>query len=239
MKETRFFYVPNAESSGCLPEDESNHALRVLRMKAGDEMMLMDGVGTFYKAVVSGVSRHACLYDIVEAMPQRRQWPGLINIAMAPTKMIDRTEWMVEKATEIGLDGIALLDCAFSERHTVKAERLEKIAVSAMKQSRKPWKPTLDGMMAFRNFVDAASAGNRFIAHCYEEIPRTYLFDELRHANLQDGTTVLIGPEGAFSMAEVEYAMGKGFVSVHLGESRMRTETAAVVATTMVHLASV
>ena len=239
MKEIRFFYVPSAATLTEMPMDEALHALRVLRLKSGDEMYLMDGEGNFYRAEVTIAATKRCMYEIKEVLPQEKGCIGNVHIAIAPTKMMDRVEWFCEKATEVGIDEITFLNCKQSERKVMRTVRLDKIVVAAVKQSRKPWKPTLDGMMAFRNFVDAASAGNRFIAHCYEEIPRTYLFDELRHANLQDGTTVLIGPEGDFSMAEVEYAMGKGFVSVHLGESRLRTETAAVVATTMVHLASV
>lgn len=236
MKETRFFYVPDAASESFLPEEESSHALRVLRMQAGDEMFLMDGAGTYYKAVVTGTTRHECGYEITAVMPQKPQWAGHLHIAMAPTKMMDRTEWMLEKVTEVGVNEISLLNCMNSERRVVKAERLERILVSAMKQSRKPWKPVLNGMTPFGQFVSKPLAGRKFIAHCHPEIPRAYLFDELGKAGAADAT-VLIGPEGDFSMEEVREAVGLGFVSVHLGESRLRTETAAVVASVMMHLA--
>ena len=140
MKEVRFFYVPDVRQSTALPEEEAVHAVRVLRMVAGDELMLMDGNGTFYRAVVTLAHGHHCQFDILETLPQQRPWQGYVHLAMAPTKMMDRTEWMVEKATEIGIDELSFLDCRFSERKVLKTERIDKIIVAAMKQSRKAWK---------------------------------------------------------------------------------------------------
>lgn len=238
MKETRYFYVPDAASSTELPADEASHAVRVLRMKPGDEMVLMDGVGTFFKAEVAVASPHHCVYRVLEEMPQLPQWHGRYHIAMAPTKLMDRTEWMLEKVTEIGVDEVSLLNCDNSERRVAKPARLEKILVSAMKQSRKAWKPVLNDMAAFRKFVSEPRGGMKFIAHCYEEIPRTYLYDELCGRDVSEAVTVLIGPEGDFTPDEVRMAVDAGYVSVHLGQSRLRTETAAMVAVMMMHLSA-
>lgn len=237
MKETRYFYVPDALSAGELPEEEAMHALRVLRMKSGDEMMLIDGHGNFYRAEVSLASARHCIYNIIEVIPQQPQWKGVLHIAIAPTKMMERMEWMVEKATEIGIDEISFLDCKFSERKVLKTQRLDKIAVSAMKQSRKAWKPILNDMEDFGSFVSKPLSGHKFIAHCYDEIPRTSLFDELRKATDCEPVTVLIGPEGDFSIDEVRMAVDNGYIPIHLGASRLRTETAAIVALMMMQLA--
>lgn len=238
MKETRYFYVPDAASATELPADEASHAVRVLRMKPGDEMVLMDGVGTFFKAEVAVASPHHCVYRVVEEMPQLPQWHGRYHIAMAPTKLMDRTEWMLEKVTEIGVDEVSLLNCDNSERRVAKPARLEKILVSAMKQSRKAWKPVLNDMAAFCKFVSEPRGGMKFIAHCYEEIPRTYLYDELCGRDVSEAVTVLIGPEGDFTPDEVRMAVDAGYVSVNLGQSRLRTETAAMVAVMMMHLSA-
>lgn len=230
--------MPDAASATELPSDEASHAVRVLRMKPGDEMVLMDGVGTFFKAEVAVASPHHCVYRVLEEMPQLPQWHGRYHIAMAPTKLMDRTEWMLEKVTEIGVDEVSLLNCDNSERRVAKPARLEKILVSAMKQSRKAWKPVLNDMAAFRKFVSEPRGGMKFIAHCYEEIPRTYLYDELCGRDVSEAVTVLIGPEGDFTPDEVRMAVDAGYVSVHLGQSRLRTETAAMVAVMMVHLSA-
>lgn len=230
--------MPDAASATELPADEASHAVRVLRMKPGDEMVLMDGVGTFFKAEVAVASPHHCVYRVVEEMPQLPQWHGRYHIAMAPTKLMDRTEWMLEKVTEIGVDEVSLLNCDNSERRVAKPARLEKILVSAMKQSRKAWKPVLNDMAAFRKFVSEPRGGMKFIAHCYEEIPRTYLYDELCGRDVSEAVTVLIGPEGDFTPDEVRMAVDAGYVSVHLGQSRLRTETATMVAVMMMHLSA-
>lgn len=236
MKETRYFYVPDAAHTHELPEDEASHAVRVLRLAGGDEMMLMDGQGIFYRAVVTVASNHHCNYDILEILPQERPWQGHIHLAIAPTKLMERMEWMVEKAVEIGVDEITFLDCQFSERRVVKTQRLEKIAVSAMKQSRKAWKTVLHEMTPMTTFISTARAGAKYIAHCYEEVERLYLFDQLRTLTPMEDVTIMIGPEGDFSIDEVRNAEAKGFLSVHLGTSRLRTETAGLSAVMMAQL---
>jgi 16S rRNA (uracil1498-N3)-methyltransferase len=238
MKEVRFFYVPDAANCTELPEEEATHALRVLRLKAGDEMMLMDGKGNYYRAEVTLAHTHHCCYAIKDVLPQERQWKGRVHLAIAPTKMMDRIEWMVEKAVEIGVDELSFLDCQFSERRVVKLPRIEKIVISAVKQSRKAWMPQVNEIKSFDDFINTISTEHKYIAHCYDEIPRTYLFDELRLSSDTCDAVVMIGPEGDFSIDEVRRAMDKGFKSVHLGTSRLRTETAGLSAVMMMQLAN-
>lgn len=237
MKETRYFYVPDAASTNELPAEEAAHASRVLRLESGDEVFLIDGTGCFFKAQLTLVTKGRCLYDIVERLPQEKRWNGRIAVAMAPTKVIDRVEWTLEKATEIGIDEFSLLNCAFSERRNVKLERLDKIVVAAVKQSRKAWKPLLNDLQPFESFVNRPRKGAKYIAHCYAEIVKKDLYGELLQLNGEEEVTILIGPEGDFSIDEVRLAMNKGYVSVSLGQSRLRTETAALAATMIAQLA--
>ena len=237
MKESRYFYVPGAAEQKELPSDEAMHATRVLRLKEGDEIFLMDGEGSFFKAQITVAATHHCYYEILERQPQEPQWEGHLHLAIAPTKMIERMEWLVEKATEVGVDEISFLNCAFSERKIVKLPRLDKIAVSAVKQSHKAWKPVLNDMETFKAFMENPRPGRKYIAHCYEEIPRVNLFDELRKPSEEKDVTVLIGPEGDFSIDEVKLAVANGYQSVDLGKSRLRTETAGLAAVMMMQLA--
>lgn len=237
MKEVHFFYVPDARNASELPDDEATHAVRVLRLQPGDEMMLMDGEGTFYRSRVTLAASHHCKYEIVETLPQERSWKGRLHLAIAPTKLMDRMEWMVEKATEVGFDELTFLDCQFSERRMVKVPRIDKIVVSAMKQSRKAYLPKVNEMTSFKKFIALHQEGRRYIAHCYEEVPRVDLFDQLRQTPVSDETIVMIGPEGDFSIDEVRMAVEAGFVSVDLGKSRLRTETAGLSAVMMMQLA--
>ena len=236
MKETRYFYVPDASTASELTTDEASQAVKVLRLQPGDDMMLMDGQGHFYRAIVTMASNHHCMYDIQETLPQERPWKGHIHLAIAPTKLMERMEWMVEKAVEIGIDDITFLDCKFSERRVVKIPRLDKIAISAMKQSRKAWKTNLHEMISFRDFVTTTRDGAKYIAHCYGEIMREGLFQLLQHLPADEDVTVMIGPEGDFSIDEVREAMDNGWHSVHLGQSRLRTETAGLSAVMMAQL---
>lgn len=237
MKEVRSFYVPDALTATELPPEEAMHALRVLRMKIGDEMVLMDGQGNYYRAEVTLAHTKHCLYEIKEQMPQQRQWQGHIHLAIAPTKMMERIEWMTEKAVEVGVDEISFLNCQFSERRLVKISRLEKIMIAAVKQSHKAWATQLKEIVTFDAFIKQPREGHKYIAHCYEEVPRTYLFDELQKTSASDDATVLIGPEGDFSIDEVRQAVAAGYISVHLGKSRLRTETAGLSAVMMMQLA--
>lgn len=236
MKEARYFFVPDAAHQTELPADEAMHALRVLRLKGGDEIFLMDGVGNYYRAQVTIAATHHCYYEILEHLPQEPEWTGHLHLAIAPTKMMERMEWFVEKATEIGVDEISFLNCKFSERRLLKMPRMEKIVISAVKQSHKAWNPVLHEMMPFKDFIRQPREGRKFIAHCYDQIPRTYLFDELRQSAASEELTVMIGPEGDFSLDEVQDAIAAGYQSVHLGTSRLRTETAGLSAVMMMRL---
>lgn len=236
MKEVRFFYDPLM--SGELPAEEAHHATKVLRLGVGDELMLVDGQGCFYRASITASTGHRCAYRIEESMPQEPAWTGHLHLAVAPTKMMDRVEWLAEKATEIGFDELTFLDCQFSERRVVKEDRIDKILVSAMKQSHKAWKPQLNGMLKFRDFIRQEREGDKFICHCYEESDvgdgdKPNLFDVLREGV---PATVLVGPEGDFSVDEVRLALQNGYRSVTLGRSRLRTETAALVAVHMMQM---
>ncbi len=238
MKEERFFYVPDAGSADELPASEAVHALRVLRLHEGDEMFLMDGKGAFYRAEVTLATSKCCRYAISEVLPQQPLWRGKIHLAVAPTKMMERMEWMVEKAVEIGADEFSFLNCAFSERHELRIDRIEKIVVAAMKQSRKPWKPVVNPMMRFGAFLDADRPGRKCIAHCYDELEREDFFNKIMQPSTDSpDITILIGPEGDFSVDEVREAMFKGYEPVSLGNSRLRTETAGVVAVTEARIA--
>lgn len=275
MKEVRYFYVPDAANQVELPAEEATHALRVLRLKGGDEIFLMDGEGSFFRAEVTAASSKRCLYEIKEEMPQQRAWKGHIHLAIAPTKMMERIEWMAEKATEIGFDELSFLNCQFSERKVVKTPRIDKIVISAVKQSHKAWKPVVNELISFKEFIQTPRPGRKFICHCYEEVEKKDFFTEISgilneaHApaanespNADAATaasespnadvataasesptadaadiTVLVGPEGDFSIDEVRLALENGYESVSLGTSRLRTETAGLVAVHMAHIA--
>lgn len=226
------FYTPDIATTLELPQDEAAHAIRVLRLTEGSEVMLTDGKGSFYRAEIDMISGKRCYVRIVETITPDPLWRGHLHLAMAPTKNMDRIEWFAEKATEIGFDELTFLDCRFSERRVVKTERVEKILVSAMKQSLKPTLPMLNGMTPFDKFVSQPFEGQKFIAHCYEGEKEALL------QALQPGENalVLIGPEGDFSPEEVQKAMTYGFRPITLGRSRLRTETAALVAVHMMNI---
>lgn len=226
------FYTPDIQNSPELPEEETAHAVRVLRLQPGDEVMLTDGTGNFYHARISLIAHKRCLVDIVETVPQPPLWSGHLHIAMAPTKNMDRTEWFAEKATEIGIDELTFLNCRYSERKVLKTERIAKILVSAIKQSLKARLPRLNEMMDFKAFIQQPFNGQKFIAHCHEG-EKTPLKDAVRKG---EEAVVLIGPEGDFSEEEVRLAEEAGFIPVSLGSSRLRTETAALVACHILNL---
>ena len=220
------FYTPDIATNLELPDEEAGHCLRVLRLGIGSEITLTDGKGNFYKAVISAATNKRCQVQILETMPQESFWKGHLHLAMAPTKNMDRIEWFAEKATEIGFDELSFLNCRFSERKVIKTDRVEKIVVSALKQSLKAKKPVVNEMIDFRKFMERDFPGQKFIAHCYEG-EKVSLKDAIVPG---EDTLVLIGPEGDFSREEVELAESKGFKPISLGKSRLRTETAALVA---------
>ncbi len=220
------FYCPTIEISNTLSEDESRHAVRVLRLQAGDEIDFVDGVGGFYKAVITNPHPKHCEFEIKDSVKEYGKRDFRLHIAIAPTKNIDRLEWFVEKCTEIGIDEITPIICRFSERKIIKPERIEKVIVSAAKQSLKAYFPKLNPICSFEEFIKNYSASQKFIAHCYEgekiSLQQAY--------TPSDDCIVLIGPEGDFSQEEIKLAIECGYTPVSLGNNRLRTETAGVVA---------
>ena len=218
------FYTPDIQSHAELPEEEAAHAVRVLRLQTGDEVTLTDGKGNFYRAEISTATNKRCLVNLLETIPQAPLWSGHLHIAMAPTKNMDRTEWFAEKATEIGFDELTFLNCRFSERKV--------IIISAIKQSLKARLPQLNEMTDFNKFISQPFNGRKFIAHCYEG-DKPLLKNIVRKG---EDALVLIGPEGDFSEEEVKKAIESGFEPISLGRSRLRTETAALVACHILNL---
>lgn len=229
--EKTIFYAPDIAQNSELPADEAQHCVRVLRKKEGGEILITDGKGFFYDAQIIQAHQKHCLVNITAKKAYPKSWGFDLNIAFAPTKNIDRIEWFAEKTTEIGIDGFSPLLCRYSERKEMKHERIEKILVSAMKQSRKAVLPTLDAMIPFSEFIKKEFNGRKFIAHCYEGVK------PMLHETYKKGedALILIGPEGDFSEQEVELAIKAGFEPISLGQSRLRTETAALVACHTIH----
>ena len=222
------FYAPNLAIEPVLPEEESNHCVQVLRRTAGDEVVVTDGVGNLYHCVITNPHRKHCELRIERVETPQALHEGWIRIGIAPTKNIDRTEWAIEKCVEMGADEIVLLLCEHSERKTVNSERLQKIVVSAAKQSLKARFPILKPLT---RMTDLAIEGDRFIAHCIEGYKATDDKRALKDKIVRGHeTTVLIGPEGDFSPEEVKWALEQGYEPVSLGAARLRTETAAIVA---------
>lgn len=220
------FYVPEITDTWELPEDEAAHCLRVLRLGAGDKLDITDGKGNFYKVTITSVAGKRCHVEANEVIATPKGWSGHLHLAIAPTKNIDRIEWMMEKIVEIGVDEVTFLNCRFSERKIIKTDRIERIVVSAMKQSLKSFKPQVNGMVDFKTFISSRQEGAKFIAHCYDE-EKNLLKDVI---SVGHDATILIGPEGDFSPEEVRAAITSGFSPVSLGNSRLRTETAGLVA---------
>jgi len=225
------FYAPDILINRQLPETEAHHCLKALRMQPGDVIQLTDGKGNFFNAEIAEIHSNRCKVNLLETIPQPPLWKGRIEIALAPTKNLDRIEWFAEKATEIGIDKISFLRCRFSERKEMSTERILKIMISAMKQSEKALLPELQAMTGFKEFIRQNFDGQKFIAHCYpdEKIP---LAQACRN---HENVLVLIGPEGDFSEEEIDLAKECKYIPVSLGESRLRTETAALVACQTVH----
>ena len=222
------FYCPNIEQSQTLSEEESAHCVRVLRYTVGDEILITDGKGMTYTARITNPHPKHCDFEIISSEKQEKHHAFHLHIAVAPTKNIERMEWAIEKCVEIGVDEITPLLCRFSERKQLRTDRLEKIILSAAKQSLTPYLPVLHELTPYDEFIQGQGQrkGQKFIAHCYKEDKRV-LKDEIERGR---DVLVLIGPEGDFSEQEVEDALSLGFIPVSLGNSRLRTETAAVVA---------
>lgn len=227
------FFAPDIADTLVLPEQESQHAVRVLRLVEGDEIEVVDGRGVLYKCRITLSHSKRCGVEIVGKADVPNHWQGRITIAIAPTKNLDRMEWLAEKATEMGIDRIIPLLCRHSERKELKTERIAKILVSAMKQSLKATLSQLDEMTPIgRVIADSSMPRQRFIAYCDASTERRQ-FEQCYRPG--EDVIIMIGPEGDFSPEEVEKAVACGFVPVTFGESRLRTETAALYAVAACH----
>ncbi len=227
----QLFYHPDIAADAkeaSFPKDESKHIVKVLRKREGDVLDITNGTGNFFKAEITHATPSKCRVKILEVTTEK-PLNYRLHLAVAPTKLNDRYEWFLEKATEIGISEITPLICDHSERKVIKEDRYERILQSAIKQSLKAYIPKLNATQSFSEFIEAQKDENadRFIAHC-EETNRFSLKQKLKAGT---DVLILIGPEGDFSPAEIELALKTGFVPVMLGEQRLRTETAALVAT--------
>lgn len=226
------FYAPDILQCPELPEEESGHAVRVLRHVEGDEIEVVDGQGTWYHCRITAAHHKHCGVEILSQRPDAH-WNYRVELAIGPTKNLDRMEWWLEKATEMGLDRFVPLRCRFSERKELKVERMRKIAVSAMKQSLKATLPEIEEMTDIKRYLQEPFEGQKFIAHCMDDQPRQLLSHLIQKAT---PVRILIGPEGDFSPEEVELALQNGYQPVSLGDQRLRTETAALASVHTVHL---
>ena len=226
------FYVPDIAKTWELSEEEAAHALRVLRLPVGAELEITDGKGNLYRCEVASAHQKHCLVRVVEHFEEFEKLPYRLTMAVAPTKNIDRYEWFLEKATEIGVAEFVPLVSEHSERKVIKHEREEKVITSAVKQSLKAYHPKLHDMTSVRDIIAMDFDGDKFIAHCDKDFgERAYLGNLVKKGA---NTLILIGPEGDFSKEEINFAAQNGFKAISLGRERLRTETAAVVATTVV-----
>ena len=226
------FYCQDIVNNAELSEEDSAHAVRVLRHVEGDEITVVDGMGKYYRCAISAAHPKHCALQILST-EEEEHWPYQVELAIAPTKNLDRIEWWLEKATEMGLDRFTPLKCRFSERKELKTERLRRIAVSAMKQSLKATLPQLDEMTDIKAYIEQPFEGQKFIAHCDKDAPRQLLS---RIVKPRTAVRVLIGPEGDFSADEIALALANGYVPVSLGNQRLRTETAALAAVHTIHV---
>lgn len=228
------FYLPEIKNGQFfLSEEESKHAVRVLRLQQGNTLELIDGTGGLYAAQIEDPNPKKTSFSILQKEQQESRSSFTLHLAIAPTKNIDRIEWLLEKATEMGIDEISLLLCRYSERKEVKLDRLDKILISAMKQCKSLYKPVLHPLIAFDQFIQQDFTGKKAIAHCMQGEKTTLS----KLCNSSQNISVLIGPEGDFSSEELQKACAKGFEGVTLGDSRLRTETAALMAVAEVNLA--
>ena len=221
-----------------LNQDESGHCIKVLRHKCGDEISVIDGCGTLYKCRISSDSHKGVEANVLESQCDWGGHPYSLHLAVCPTKNNDRYEWFAEKSCEIGFDTLSPVIGDHSERRVLKTQRVEKILVSAAKQSLKAAVPLVNEPVSVKEFIKSTSGaeGLKMIAYCFEDerVPRRSIREILEGYD-GDQITVMIGPEGDFSKEEAEMALAAGFIPVHLGQSRLRTETAALTAAAAVY----
>ena len=237
LQDMELFYSRDIAGGICrLDQDESGHCIKVLRHRSGDEINVIDGCGTLHRCRITSDSHKGVEAIVLESTDGWGSHPYRLHMAVCPTKNNDRYEWFVEKACEIGVDEISPVIGEHSERKIFKTARAEKILVSAAKQSLKASVPVVNEPVSVKDFIRSSSEGLRLIAYCFEDenIPRRSIKEVLEGHDGSD-ITVMIGPEGDFSREEAELALASGFVPVHLGASRLRTETAALTAVAAVY----
>jgi len=229
------FYTPDiAETTYTLNEKESKHCIKVLRLNEGDKINLIDGIGNFYLAEITNSHQKKCKIKVLEKTENYSKRNYKLTIAIAPTKSNDRLEWFCEKATEIGIDKIVPFTSFNSERRNIKIERFEKTIVSAIKQSYKAFKPDFTELTKFNVLVKQEYNGKKYIAHCNNAICG---FKKLKEVyNKSENAIILIGPEGDFTIEEIQLAIDNGFVEISLGDYRLRTETAGLVSVMTISL---
>mgnify|MGYP001025334089 CR=1 FL=1 len=219
------FYAPEASDGlALLSEEESRHCVKVLRMRTGQELNLTNGKGDWFTGVLAQADPRACMVEIREKTNGFGQRPVRLHMAVAPTKQIERFEWFLEKATECGIDEITPVLCEKSERSVVRHDRLEKVLLSAMKQSLRAYLPKLNPAVRLKDFLKLPATGSRYIAHCGDGEKSGFA----QSCPAGKDALVLVGPEGDFSLDEVMMAKHQGFSQVSLGQHRLRTETAAL-----------
>ena len=228
------FYTPDISTTDeyFLNEEESHHCVKVLRMKPGQEVILVDGTGGYYEALLQETRLKHCKIKIKKKIANYGKRDFYLHLAISPTKNINRFEWFLEKATEIGIDEITPIICNHSERKKIKTERLEKIIIASMKQSVKAYKPVLNPLVDFASFINQTYSQECYIAHC-QNTPKNYLKNTYTKGH---GALILIGPEGDFSQHEIEKAQNNGYTEITMGQERLRTETAGVLACHSIHL---
>jgi len=222
------FYAPEISRTHCLPEDESYHAIRVLRLRKNELIYVVDGLGGFYEACIVTEDSSATSLDILKEQQNYGARDYSLHIYLAPTKNTDRFEFFLEKAVEIGVEEITPLICEHSERFKLRMDRLERIVVSAMKQSYKAFKPKLNQQTSFSSALKTLSGLNG-IAHCSDK-PKVHIRKFIEGAKAGGRIGIFIGPEGDFSSNEIQAAEKEGLIGISLGSSRLRTETAGLVA---------
>ncbi len=227
------FFAPDIAHDMTLPPSDSAHVVRVLRMRVGDTLYIVDGKGTRYRCALTVDDPRRAVVTVLDSEPVAKVWHDDITIAVAPTKHLDRMEWLVEKLVEIGVDRFVPIRCARSERKELKTERLEKIAVSAMKQSLKATLPVITEMTPLKQFLAGCDAAQRFVGYCDKDTPRRLLVGTLRPGL---STAILIGPEGDFTPDEIADCLAADFIPVTMGDNRLRTETAALVGCDTFHI---
>lgn len=229
------FYCPDIAETLTLGEEDSKHCVKVLRMAEGDTIEVVDGNGMLYTCRITMAHPKRCAVAVADKQHKPPHWPHRIVLGIAPTKNLDRIEWLVEKCVEMGVDRIIPLRCHNSERTVLKTERLKKIMVSAMKQSLKATLPRLDELTPIEQVLAEPLEGTRCIAYCDAMLPRDQRQSLASAYKPGNDVVVLIGPEGDFSPEEVQAAREAGYLPVTLGESRLRTETAGMMAVAAIH----